>query len=217
MKNKIKLFAGTFSALLTIIAILAVMPVTDETPLPETLEIQTELETQIEPEVEILEAAPPVITASPPVTESPTTIPAAAEITPILVEELIVEEVSVSEEIIIIEIVETPLTIQPAPPPQETLTSPPTEMPEGAQWAEDGQYYKIEDEQKYIWDNVLGWGRDNGKGTVTIMDAQTSGYRFVIEPCGTVNLSKLIAPDGRGVQNNQRIALNIKFKLHLLF
>jgi hypothetical protein len=30
-------------------------------------------------------------------------------------------------------------------------------MPEGAQWEESGQYYKIEDGQKCIWYNVLGW------------------------------------------------------------
>jgi hypothetical protein len=175
MKNKKILFSGAISVLLAIIAVIIVsMPTINEI--------------QIEPEAEILEVSSPVITTSPPITASPTTTPAPAEITPILMEEPIIEDMSVSEEIIIIEIIETPLTIQPAPPPAE--------MPEGAQWEENGQYYKIEDEQKYIWDNVLGWGRDNGTGTVTIMDAQTSGYRFFIEPCGTVNLSKLIAPDG---------------------
>jgi hypothetical protein len=61
---------------------------------------------------------------------------------------------------------------------------------------EYGNLYKVVDGQKYVWHDILGWGEDNGMGTVTIMDAQSDGHRFFVEPCGTVNLSKIITPSG---------------------
>jgi hypothetical protein len=240
IKFKKKLFFGIFTALLAIIAIIIAMPTSDEIPFPETLEIQTELEAQIEPEAENFEVSPPVITTNPPITT-----PAPVEITPILAEEPIFEEISVQEEPII-EIIESSLTPQPTQPPQEPQTPPAPVIsqvtgiqgngysfyrrPDGRlnfDWMvapcgevisyneyvtrmktnppkpdevhgtdEHGNLYKVVDGQKYVWHDILGWGLDNGMGTVTIMDAQSDGHRFFTEPCGTVNLSKIVTPTG---------------------
>jgi hypothetical protein len=108
----------------------------------------------------------------------------------------------------------TPLvttTISPVTttPPVTTTTTPPVtttstiitittlQIPENAQGTDEyGFYYKIEDGQRYIWNHVVGWCRDDGPGEVTIMDVQSDGHRFYREPDGTVNLDKIITPDG---------------------
>jgi hypothetical protein len=69
-------------------------------------------------------------------------------------------------------------------------------MPVGAQWKENGEYFKMEGEQKYVWHSVVGWCKTGGIGTVTIMDVQSDGYKFYIEPDGRVNLGKVVTPNG---------------------
>jgi hypothetical protein len=68
--------------------------------------------------------------------------------------------------------------------------------PVGAKWIEVGVHFKMEGEQKYLWHDVLGWVKTGGVGTVTVMDVQSDGHRFYREPDGTVNLGKVITPDG---------------------
>jgi hypothetical protein len=183
MKNKKKLFTGA-SALMALIAIIIVlMPAPDE-----VFETQIEFQTPIE-------IKPVLNLESPAMTAPPTTAPAEIKLIP--VEEPMVEEIIIEDEIII-EVTESlPIPQTAPPPPQEAQTPPPGNMPEDTQGTDEyGNIYKIEDGQKYVWDDVLGWGRDNGRGTVTIMDAQTSGYRFFVGPCGIINLSKIVTPTG---------------------
>jgi hypothetical protein len=73
-------------------------------------------------------------------------------------------------------------------------TDPP--KPDGTQWIENGQHFKIVNEQMYVWHDILGWGKTGGAGTVTIMDAQSDGYKFYVEPDGRVNLGKVVTPAG---------------------
>jgi len=68
--------------------------------------------------------------------------------------------------------------------------------PDGTQWIDDGQHFKIVDEQMYVWHDVVGWCETGGIGTVTIMDVQSDGHMFYVEPDGKVNLSKIITPNG---------------------
>jgi len=91
------------------------------------------------------------------------------------------------------------MTTPPITTTAATTTTTPSQpaMPDGAQGInEDGNYYKIEDGQKYVWNPVVGWCFDNGPGTVTIMDAKSDGHRFFIEPDGRLNLGKVVTPDG---------------------
>jgi hypothetical protein len=213
LKNK-KYFIGAASVLAILILALIAIPAPDEEALMPAGDIQTGDETELEaltaPEAERTnadetepeevaltntedseaspEAAQLPSTPSSPTTPSAPENPEVVEVTLASVETLTEDVINLIEEHDI-QYVETPqITQQEAPPPG---------MPEDAQGTDsNGNYIKVEDGERFIWDNVLGWGRDNGRGTVTIMDAQTSGYKFFIEPCGTVNLSKLIAPDG---------------------
>jgi len=78
-----------------------------------------------------------------------------------------------------------------------TKIPPQPAMPDGAQGInEDGNYYKIEGEQRYVWNPVVGWCCDNRPGTVTIMDAKSDGHKFYVEPDGRINIGKVVTPDG---------------------
>jgi hypothetical protein len=69
-------------------------------------------------------------------------------------------------------------------------------MPGGTQWIEDGVHFKMEGEQKYRWHEILGWIETGREGIVTVMDVQSDGHKFYVEPDGSVNLGKVITPDG---------------------
>jgi hypothetical protein len=126
-------------------------------------------------------------TTRPPVT---TTTPPA----PIIVEAPLADVEIPSEEVMAI-LEEFDIQIVEAPP--VTQTAPPPGMPEDAQGTDSiGNFFKIEDGQRYVWNSVLGWCPDYGSGTVTVMDVQSDGYSFYIEPDGTVNLGKVVAPNG---------------------
>jgi hypothetical protein len=175
MKNTVKILFGAFLAL-AVIAIASFL-----TFAPEEMSILVITDVQVEPEP--INSIPPEI--SPPVT---------AAIPPIITSKALV-------------ITTTPLitTTEPsitttAPPVTTTstiITITTLQIPENAQGTDEyGFYYKIEDGQRYIWNHVVGWCRDDGPGEVTIMNVQSDGYRFYRESDGTVNLDKIIAPDG---------------------
>jgi cytoskeletal protein RodZ len=81
---------------------------------------------------------------------------------------------------------------------QTTPKQPPAgNAPAGAQGIDkDGNHYKIENGQKYKWCSIFGWFVSNGPGEVTIMDVPPSGYKYYVEPDGSVNMGKLVTPDG---------------------
>jgi len=175
MKNKKYLFVGTISVLLAIIAIMVVLvPVCNETQLSTLPEVQAEPESlnlvtpnPIPAETTLLvTTTAPIITITSPIT---ITEPPVTTTTPLAT---------------------TTAVTTPTTPPQPA-------MPDGAQGInEDGNYYKIEDGQKYVWNPVVGWCCDNGPGTVTIMDAKSDGHSFYVEPDGRINLGKVVTPDG---------------------
>jgi len=85
----------------------------------------------------------------------------------------------------------------PTSPTSATMvtTTPPitTAPPIGEQRPSETTFI---DGQKYVWNPVLGWCPDYGPGTVTIMDVESDGHSFFVEPDGSVNLGKIVTPDG---------------------
>jgi len=92
--------------------------------------------------------------------------------------------------------------------PPVTQTMPPPEMPEDAQGVNvQGSPFKIEGGQQYVWHTVLGWVETGRNGNVTIMDAESSGYRFYAEPDGRVNLDKVITPSGNVISYDEYLTI----------
>jgi hypothetical protein len=68
--------------------------------------------------------------------------------------------------------------VQYVPSTNAVQTAPPPGMPEGAQGIDgNGRYYKIENGQRYVWNNALGWVRSSGDSHVIIMDVEDFGDR----------------------------------------
>jgi hypothetical protein len=179
IKKKVS-FVGLFLVLAVIFTI-RIIPVSEfkEMPLPVIAEVQNTAELIM---LEVLnpvtvETFPLVTTTTPPIT---TTEPPVITTTP---------------------------SITNAPPPvlttvvTTTTTSPPITttaqpMPEGTQWVEESLYFKMDGEQKYRWHEILGWIETGREGIVTVMDVQSDGHRFYIEPDGRVNIGKVVTPAG---------------------
>jgi hypothetical protein len=182
MKNKRKLFSTIFSVFtLVIAAVITLMSVPGE--MPPLSEPQIELDTPI---LESAETLPLVTSTTLLVT---TTEPPIITTTPLI----ITSEPPVT----------TPLPVTAIPattttsPPIITTATPSPQMPGDAQGTDsDGYFFKVEDGQRYVWNHVVGWCRDDGPGEVTIMDVQSDGHRFYRESDGKVNLDKIITPDG---------------------
>jgi hypothetical protein len=205
MKNK-KIFTGvTIFAVGLVITLLVTfspdeqtLPVSDDVQIPESVKLEMPATIEAEEIENVDETAPAErIRQNPTRPETSTktaadTVNQAPEVIEIILAptEAFGEEVMTIIEEYEIEYIESPQIEQTAPP---SLSG----TPEDAQGTDsDGYFFKVEDGQRYIWNTVVGWCRDDGPGEVTYMDVRSDGYRFYREPDGTVNLDKIITPDG---------------------
>lgn len=140
--------------------------------------------------------------------EETTTAPQSSEIKPpetrpaettVKTVEVTLAPVEVPDEEVLTILEENNIQIVDNPPMPAQTTPPPTSgMPEGAQGVdENGWYFKREDGIKYVWHPVLGWGKDSEDGNTIIMEVESDGYSFYEEPDGSINLNKVVTPDGK--------------------
>jgi hypothetical protein len=186
MKNTVKILFGAFLAL-AVIAIASFL-----TFAPEEMPILVITEVQTEPKPINFEVLKPVETSLLVITTTllvTTTEPPIITTTPLIIP----SEPPVTT---LLPVTAIPITTTTSPPIIIT-TTPSPQMPGDAQGTDpDGYFFKVEDGQRYVWNHVVGWCRDDGPGEITIMDVQSDGYRFYRESDGKVNLDKIITPDG---------------------
>jgi hypothetical protein len=193
-KNKRELVLGALSILAVIAAVVWILTGTPEEqvqPAPDGNEADV-----VELHVNEDEAAPekpkPQTPASPATTTTPpATTTAVIEVTLAPVEIPNDEVMDILEE----------FDVQVVERPPATQTTPRTEeqRPPGTT--------KVVDGKKYVWHPVLGWGEDNGSGTVTVMDVESGGYSYYIEPDGSVNLGKVITPNGSVISYDEYLKI----------